>query len=292
GSVDQRISGSVDQRISGSTDQPSVLSPQSSVLNIQNRVAEMLALVGLEGFGERDVLALSGGERQRVALARSLAPQPRLLLLDEPLGALDRALRERLLEELPIILRRVGVTAITVTHDQEEAFALADRVILLNGGRVAQSGTPEAVYDAPADAWVARFLGLDNLFPAQVTARGQVTTDFGPLTFAPEAALPTPGAAGMVLVQPWGVHLRCDALETHHPAPAQNKCVAPESSPALNCFTAVVARRTFHGPIYRLTLQLPGGELHLTLHPGQPIPDEGAVVVGQIEPAALRWVGE
>ena len=128
----------------------------------------MLALVGLEGFDDRDVNELSGGEHQRVALARSLAPRPRLLLLDEPLGALDRNLRERLLEELPAILRNVGVTAITVTHDQEEAFALSDHVVLLNEGRVVQSGRPEALYDRPQNAWVARFLGLDNVFPAQV----------------------------------------------------------------------------------------------------------------------------
>jgi ABC-type Fe3+/spermidine/putrescine transport system ATPase subunit len=107
------------------------------------RVTEVLELVGLVGFERRDVNQLSGGERQRVALARSLAPQPRLLMLDEPLGALDRALRERLMDELPDILRRAGVTAITVTHDQEEAFALADRVVLMRAGRVVGGGLPE-----------------------------------------------------------------------------------------------------------------------------------------------------
>jgi ABC-type Fe3+/spermidine/putrescine transport system ATPase subunit len=107
---------------------------------VAGQVAEALALVGLGGFEHRDVSQLSGGERQRVALARSLAPRPRLLMLDEPLGALDRTLRERLLGELPGILRRAGVTAITVTHDQEEAFALSDRVVVMRAGRVVQVG--------------------------------------------------------------------------------------------------------------------------------------------------------
>ncbi|MEA3309525.1 MAG: ABC transporter ATP-binding protein, partial [Chloroflexota bacterium] len=159
---------------------------------VAQRVAEMLALVGLEEFGEREVISLSGGEQQRVALARSLAPHPRLLLLDEPLGALDRNLRERLMAELPAILHRVGVTALTVTHDQEEAFALADRVILLHEGRVVQTGRPEEVYRAPADAWVAQFLGLTNLVAAQVVSQqpARVQTRFGELTLAPNCALP------------------------------------------------------------------------------------------------------
>ena len=118
------------------------LAPQA----IDLRVREVLELVGLAGFEQRDVNQLSGGEQQRVALARSLAPRPRLLMLDEPLSSLDRALRERLMNELRDILTRVGQTAIYVTHDQQEAFALADRVVILNAGRVAQIGTPQQVY--------------------------------------------------------------------------------------------------------------------------------------------------
>jgi ABC-type Fe3+/spermidine/putrescine transport system ATPase subunit len=136
---------------------------------IDVRVQQVLELVGLSGFEQRDVNQLSGGEQQRVALARSLAPRPRLLMLDEPLTSLDRTLRERLMNELRDILTRVGQTAIYVTHDQQEAFALADRVVILsprqgvNAGRVAQIGTPQEVYRRPADAFVARFLGLTNL---------------------------------------------------------------------------------------------------------------------------------
>ena len=237
---------------------------------IDARVAEMLTLVGLEGFDDRDVNELSGGERQRVALARSLAPRPRLLLLDEPLGALDRNLRERLLEELPAILRRVGVTAITVTHDQEEAFALSDHVVLLHDGRVVQTGRPEALYDHPHNAWVARFLGLDNVFPAQVLADQRVKTSFGELALAEDAALPEPGTKGEVLIHPWGVHL--------------------DDGPA-NVFDAHLARRTFHGSRFRLTLAVEGGTLHISYDAGQPLPEAGESVRGWIDPAASRWLG-
>ncbi len=137
---------------------------------VQTRVAEMMDLVGLAGFEHRRVYDLSGGEQQRVALARSLAPGPRLLMLDEPLGSLDRALREELMNELRAILNRVGVTAIYVTHDQEEAFAVADRVIIMHQGRIVQQGAPLAVYRHPASPGVARFLGLSNLIPGRVVA--------------------------------------------------------------------------------------------------------------------------
>ena len=130
---------------------------------IHQRVAECLALVHLTGFAKRRVAELSGGEQQRVALARALAPNPRLLMLDEPLGALDRALKESLLDELRHILHQTGIPAIYVTHDQQEAFTLADRVILLRDGEIAQAGSPPEVFAKPADGWVASFLGLGNV---------------------------------------------------------------------------------------------------------------------------------
>ncbi len=133
----------------------------------QQRVAEMLELVGLVGYQQRSVLELSGGERQRVALARSLAPRPQLLMLDEPLGSLDRTLRERLTEELRQIIKAAEVTAIYVTHDQNEAFVVADRLALMNAGQIVQLATPQAIYQHPKTAFVARFLSLTNLLPIQ-----------------------------------------------------------------------------------------------------------------------------
>ncbi|MEO9322952.1 ABC transporter ATP-binding protein [Nocardioides sp. C4-1] len=123
------------------------------------RVDELLAAVGLEGYGDRLPATLSGGERQRVALARSLAADPRLLLLDEPLSALDAGLRERLASDLGVILRESGTTTLLVTHDQEEAFALADRLVVMRAGRIVQQGPTADVWARPADAATALFLG-------------------------------------------------------------------------------------------------------------------------------------
>lgn len=133
--------------------------------DITTRVDESLELVGLDAarFAGRDVNRLSGGEQQRVALARTIAPRPRLIMFDEPLGALDRILREELVVDLRTLLKRLHLTALYVTHDQDEAFAIADRLILLNGGRIEQSGTPIELYQHPANAFVARFMGLKNL---------------------------------------------------------------------------------------------------------------------------------
>ncbi|MCC7164346.1 MAG: ABC transporter ATP-binding protein [Anaerolineae bacterium] len=132
---------------------------------ITTRVNEALELVGLDAarFAGRDVNRLSGGEQQRVALARTLAPRPRLIMFDEPLGALDRILREDLVGELRALLKRLHMTALYVTHDQDEAFAIADRLVLLNAGRIEQMGTPIELYAHPANAFVARFMGLTNL---------------------------------------------------------------------------------------------------------------------------------
>jgi thiamine transport system ATP-binding protein len=126
---------------------------------VDARAREALALVGLAGFEHRRVSELSGGEQQRVALARALAAAPRLLMLDEPLGALDRSLRDRLVADLRALFLSLGLTILFVTHDHDEAFALADRVVVMHDGRVAQVGPPAAVWERPADAFVASFLG-------------------------------------------------------------------------------------------------------------------------------------
>ena len=131
----------------------------------ETRVTEALELVGLAGTGRRDVTTLSGGEAQRVALARALAPRPQVLLLDEPLGALDGPLRRRLQTDLRELFERLALTVVHVTHDVGEAFELGDRVAVLREGRLAQVATPDELWARPADDWVARFLGMANVEP-------------------------------------------------------------------------------------------------------------------------------
>ena len=145
----------------------------ASPAEVAERVQEALALVDLADAANRPVTALSGGEQQRVALARAIAPAPRVLLLDEPLGSLDRVLRDRLLEELPRVFAALAITVVYVTHDQQEALALADRVALMQAGRIVQQGRPEDVWRAPATPFVARFLGLRLV---EATVRGGVAT--------------------------------------------------------------------------------------------------------------------
>jgi ABC-type Fe3+/spermidine/putrescine transport system ATPase subunit len=140
---------------------------------ISARAAAALELVSLTGFGARNVTDLSGGEQQRVALARALAIRPRLLMFDEPLGALDRTLREGLLNELRAILRQTRVPAIYVTHDQEEAFAIADRVLILHRGQIIRAGSPAEVWADPHSAEVAEFLGLGNMMEGEVVSKAR-----------------------------------------------------------------------------------------------------------------------
>ena len=137
---------------------------------IQQRVGEMLDLVQLGAYAKRKPHQLSGGQQQRVALARSLAKRPKLLLLDEPLGALDKKLREQTQFELVNIIEKVGVTCVMVTHDQEEAMTMANRIAVMSKGRVLQVGTPKEVYEYPANRFVADFIGNVNLFDGQLTS--------------------------------------------------------------------------------------------------------------------------
>ncbi|WP_059383222.1 ABC transporter ATP-binding protein, partial [Rhodococcus rhodochrous] len=144
---------------------------------VKSRVAEVLELVGLSDFAQRGASLLSGGQMQRVALARSLVMRPSVLMLDEPLSNLDARLRDRLRVELREIQLSLGLTTVYVTHDQQEAFALADRIALMQGGRIVQIGGPTAIYNEPASASIAHFLGVSNIFDctATVGADGYVT---------------------------------------------------------------------------------------------------------------------
>ncbi len=148
------------------------------------RVAEMLALVKLQGFGKRRVGELSGGQRQRVALARSLIKRPRVLLLDEPMAALDKKLRGETQFELMELQRRLGTTFVIVTHDQEEAMIVADRIAVMNEGRVAQVAAPAEIYEWPNSRWVADFIGEVTLIEGSLTADGTLLSGLGPLRVA------------------------------------------------------------------------------------------------------------
>ncbi len=188
-----------------------------AVVEIGLRVADILETVNLTGFGDRLVTDLSGGEQQRVALARALAPNPRLLMFDEPLGALDRSLREQLMDELRRILHASGVPALYVTHDQEEAFTLADRVLLLHDGCIVRSGTPEQVWSDPGSVWAAQFLDagnvvtgivLSNTRPLQVeTSAGVFELNCGVVPVPVRGGVvPVPARGGVVPVPARGEH--------------------------------------------------------------------------------------
>ena len=244
------------------------LQMQGAGQDVAGRVAEVLKLVGLAGFEQRDVNQLSGGERQRVALARSLAPRPALLMLDEPLGALDRAMRERLMEELPRILRQAGTTAITVTHDQEEAFAIADRIVLMRAGRVVQVGAPEEVYWQPASGWAARFLGLTNLLHARVLRPGLVETTIGPLQVKGIDSGPWDAGFEMQLL------IRPEAARLDGTGP--------------NPLHGVVVGRSFRGEYYRLGVSHASGvELTFNFPTGATLPALGETIGLSLNPRAL-----
>jgi iron(III) transport system ATP-binding protein len=167
------------------------------------RLRELLALVGLEGLEQRFPYELSGGQQQRVALARALAPAPELVLLDEPWSNIDPQLRALLRGEIAAILREVGVTAVLVTHDREEAFSLADRIALMREGTVVQEGSPEKLYLSPTDRWAAEFVGAANFLRGHVEG-DVIATRLGPLPYAGKP----PAADVEVLIRPERLELR------------------------------------------------------------------------------------
>jgi len=183
---------------------------------IQQRVGEMLDLVQLGAYAQRKPHQLSGGQQQRVALARSLAKRPQLLLLDEPLGALDKKLREQTQFELVNIIEQVGVTCVMVTHDQEEAMTMANRIAVMSQGRVLQVGSPETVYERPVNRFVADFIGNVNLFDGKLSVagpdRGTVTTALGEMQVA--------GGTGLAQNQPVSLAVRPEKIEISKARPA------------------------------------------------------------------------
>jgi thiamine transport system ATP-binding protein len=190
---------------------------------IASRTEELLDLVGLAGFDQRSIGTLSGGEQQRVALARALAPEPRLLLLDEPLGSLDRRLRDRLLDDLARLFDELALTAVYVTHDRTEAFTLGDRVAVMRAGRVVQVATPDALWAAPADEDVARFLGLANVRdgevvrPEAVTVRRADSNGDGMV----EKAVRTGPIVRLRVLLDDGRSLEAVVASLHHPQPGE-----------------------------------------------------------------------
>jgi ABC-type Fe3+/spermidine/putrescine transport system ATPase subunit len=171
---------------------------------VNRRVRSALEQVNMADFANRRVTDLSGGEQQRVALARSLAPQPRLLLLDEPLGALDKALRRQMQEELRTQLKQTGIPAIYVTHDQEEALALSNRVALLHEGQIEQSGSASEVYAHPVSLWVAEFLGMTNFVPGEVVELEPFTVQTPIGRFKPAKTSSNPKSKrGTLLIKPF-----------------------------------------------------------------------------------------
>ena len=228
---------------------------------VRQAVSQALARVGLASFEKRDVNTLSGGEAQRVALARALAPRPRLLMLDEPLGALDRTLREQLLDDLRGLLRtqRLAQTVLYVTHDQQEAFTLADRVAVMRAGRIIQLGAPETVYARPATPFVARFLGLTNLVEAAPAGDGRVSTPLGQFT------LSAPAGRGLLLLRPDAARL----------------------SGQVNALAGVVVARSFRGAQVRLTLQPESGPALAFDFPAQDLPAVGDRIVVYLDPERL-----
>lgn len=205
--------------------------------DIQRQVDDWLQRVGLAGLGARDVTALSGGQMQRVALARSLAPNPRLLMLDEPLGSLDAQLRDQLALELRRLLKEAGIGAIYVTHDRREAFSIADRIAVMSAGEIQQCDTPQRLYHDPASAQVARFLGLRNLYArAENSIAEKLAVKAGALR----------GTTQTILIHPRGISLE---LPTSEPVAA---------------FDATLLAAIFRGDNWDIRLCLEG-ELKLSM---------------------------
>lgn len=205
---------------------------------ISRRVQAGLESIRMQSFADRPITDLSGGEQQRVALARALAPSPNLLMLDEPLGALDHTLRTQLIQELRSILHQSQIPVIYVTHDREEAFGLADRLLILHDGVILQQGTPQELFEQPAAPWVAEFLGLGNLVEGVVcqTEPVKIKTAFAELTLPSQ-------------LQQFAASQECKLLLR-----PEDALIDPPKSAGENHFTCIVRDSLFMGEYYQLEL--------------------------------------
>lgn len=215
---------------------------------ITAKVASLLAMLGLSGYEQRKVTGLSGGQRQRVALGRALAIDPGILLLDEPLSNLDAKIRMTMRHEIRAIQQRLGVTAIHVTHDREEAMTMADRLVIMQAGRITQIGSPEEVYDRPASAFVASFMGAENVLPVHV-ARGAEGTavSAGPAVarLADDAATALPAGEAVA-------YFRDDVASLDAPdAAPQDDLLVPGR----------IAARSYPGGLYRYRVEAAGRQI-------------------------------
>ena len=215
----------------------------------QKRIAEMLTLVQLSHLGARYPRQLSGGQQQRVAMARALVSAPRLLLMDEPLGALDKKLREQMQAEIRRIHRSVGTTVVYVTHDQSEALTMSDLVVVMHRGRIAQIGTPRALYESPADAFVADFIGDSNLLAVSIADAGRdgcvVKTRDGAAVGTLPASFAAPGQQAFLLIRPEDMTVQLQA------------CAKADGHEQL---MGVITELSFHGDVFKLAGAV-GGDL-------------------------------
>ena len=242
-----------------------------STQEIDKRVEKMLALVQLEGYGRRQINQLSGGQAQRVALARALVNEPEVLLLDEPLGALDLKIRFQMEMELKLLHAELGITFIYVTHDQDEAMTLSDRIVIMNAGQIVQDGAPEDIYSNPASAFVADFIGHSNLFDAEVENSSPVKIKLFGVTFACRCGSDIqPGMKVKTLLRPEAIRIMRE-----HPEGFENKMIGK------------VIDVTFKGPYVDYLVD--AGNQRLKVHQSL---FEGVQVYKRDETVHLAWCPE
>jgi len=217
--------------------------------DLQRRVGGALELVGLAGLERRKPRQLSGGQQQRIALARALVNEPRVLLLDEPLGALDLKLRKEMQLELKRIQHEVGITFVHVTHDQEEAMTMADRIVIMNGGHIEQLGTPTELYESPRTPFVAGFLGVSNLLESTVVGEDRVKLADGTLVQVPREALAGRSGSLEIGVRPEKLRIGADAT---------------------NALTGVVTESAYIGVSTQYIVDTPAGPITVYVQNDQP----------------------